>query len=150
MTGYVNSIQSLGAVDGPGVRYVVFMQGCPLRCACCHNPETWDLSGGKEYTAAEVAAKAERYREYFGNDGGITLSGGEPMLQPAELVDLCRAVHAAGKDVMAYTGFTYEELLDRQKDDPALAELLNEIDTLVDGRFILAQRDLTQIGRAHV
>ncbi len=79
--GRVHSVQTLGTLDGPGVRFVVFTQGCPLRCACCHNPDTWDKCGGKEYSAAELAAKAERYREYFGRDGGVTLSGGEPLLQ---------------------------------------------------------------------
>ena len=80
-TGRIHSIQTLGTLDGPGVRFVVFLQGCNLRCACCHNPDTWDISGGKEYTAAELAARAERYKEYFGADGGVTLSGGEPLLQ---------------------------------------------------------------------
>ena len=82
VTGRVHSIQSMGTVDGPGVRFVVFMQGCPLRCGCCHNPDTWDLKGGKEYTPCEIIERAKRCREYFGRDGGITLSGGEPLLQP--------------------------------------------------------------------
>ncbi len=91
-TGYINSIQTLGALDGPGVRFTVFMQGCNLRCGCCHNPETWDMAGGTAYTAKELADKAERYKEYFGFAGGITLSGGEPLLQAefaAELFSLC-------------------------------------------------------------
>ena len=92
MTGRVHSLQSLGAVDGPGIRYVVFMQGCPLRCACCHNPDTWDFDGGVEYTPDEIAEKVMKYRDYFGNDGGITVSGGEPLIQAefvCELFDLC-------------------------------------------------------------
>lgn len=91
--GYVSSIQSMGTVDGPGIRYVVFMQGCPLRCACCHNPETWETVGGEEYTADELLQKVIRYKEYFGNEGGITLSGGEPLMQPefaAEVFKKCR------------------------------------------------------------
>lgn len=80
--GFVHSIQTLGALDGPGIRFVVFFQGCNLRCGCCHNPDTWDLSGGTEYTAEGIVRKAERYRSYFGENGGITLSGGEPLLQP--------------------------------------------------------------------
>ncbi len=79
--GLVNSIQSMGTLDGPGVRFVVFMQGCNLRCGCCHNPETWEMRGKTEYTAKELAEKAEKYRTYFGKDGGVTLSGGEPLLQ---------------------------------------------------------------------
>ena len=81
VTGRVHSIQSLGTLDGPGVRFVVFLQGCHLRCGCCHNPDTWDRSGGTEYTASDIVEKAARYREYFGARGGITLSGGEPLLQ---------------------------------------------------------------------
>lgn len=91
--GQVHSIQTLGTVDGPGVRFVVFLQGCPLRCKCCHNPDTWDLKGTYEYTAEEIVKKAVRYREYFGIDGGITLSGGEPLLQARfakEIFILCK------------------------------------------------------------
>lgn len=93
VNGRISSFQSMGTLDGPGVRFVVFTQGCPLRCACCHNPETWDKSGGKVYTAEEVVNRALKYKEYFGKDGGITVSGGEPLLQPeftAEIFKLCR------------------------------------------------------------
>ncbi len=92
MTGRVHSLQSLGTVDGPGIRYVVFLQGCNLRCGCCHNPDTWDMSQGTEYTAEEILQKVLRFREYFGADGGITVSGGEPLLQAefcTELFSLC-------------------------------------------------------------
>ena len=91
--GQIHSIQTLGTVDGPGVRFVAFLQGCPLRCGCCHNPDTWALGGGEEYTAADLVAKVGRYRAYFGEKGGITLSGGEPLLQAAfvqEVFSLCR------------------------------------------------------------
>lgn len=91
--GKINSLQSLGTVDGPGVRFVVFMQGCNLRCGCCHNPDTWDMSSGKTYSAIEIANKAKRYKEYFGENGGITLSGGEPLLQAEfakEVFALCK------------------------------------------------------------
>ena len=93
MIGKIHSFQSLGTVDGPGVRYVVFMQGCPLRCKCCHNPDTWDFNGGKEYSASQVLEKAIRFKEYFGADGGITVSGGEPLMQSEfvnELFYLCQ------------------------------------------------------------
>lgn len=79
--GAVHSIQTLGTLDGPGVRFVVFLQGCPLRCGCCHNPDTWERDGGTQYTAHELADRAARYRTYFGTNGGVTLSGGEPLLQ---------------------------------------------------------------------
>ena len=92
-TGLINSIQTLGAVDGPGVRFVVFLQGCPLRCVCCHNPETQEFSGGRPVSAGEITEKVLRYREYFGEQGGITLSGGEPLMQPefaGEIFRRCR------------------------------------------------------------
>ncbi|MBR3767285.1 MAG: pyruvate formate lyase-activating protein [Clostridia bacterium] len=90
--GFVHSIQSLGTVDGPGVRFVVFLQGCNLRCKCCHNPDTWKFGTGTQYSAEEIVKKALRYREYFGKEGGITLSGGEPLLQSEfcrEIFSLC-------------------------------------------------------------
>ena len=92
--GRVHSFQSMGTVDGPGVRFVVFMQGCNLKCGCCHNPDTQSPSGGELYTPEEVFKKVTRCREYFGTDGGITLSGGEPILQPdfaRELFTLCKS-----------------------------------------------------------
>ena len=96
MTGRVHSFQSLGTVDGPGIRYVVFMQGCNLRCGCCHNPDTWDMNGGTEYTAEEILSKVLRFREYFGEKGGITISGGEPLLQADFCKELFRLCHENG------------------------------------------------------
>ena len=93
MTGSLHSFQSLGTVDGPGVRFVVFFQGCPLRCGCCHNPDTREMAAGKPFTPQEVLEKVLRCRSYFGKDGGITLSGGEPLMQAAfakELFALCK------------------------------------------------------------
>ena len=81
MTGRIHSFESFGTVDGPGIRFVIFMQGCPLRCLYCHNPDTWALSGGKEYTVEQVVSQAARYRNYFGSKGGVTISGGEPLVQ---------------------------------------------------------------------
>ena len=92
MTGRIHSFQSLGTVDGPGVRFVVFMQGCPLRCGCCHNPDTWAYTSGTEYTAEQILKKVKNFTDYFGADGGITVSGGEPLLQAefiSELFSLC-------------------------------------------------------------
>ena len=92
ITGRVHSIQSMGTLDGPGVRFVIFLQGCPLRCKCCHNPDTWEYDGGKEYSAEELVKKALRFKEYFGREGGVTISGGEPLLQTdfvKELFALC-------------------------------------------------------------
>ena len=92
MNGVIHSIQSLGTVDGPGVRFVAFLKGCNLRCSCCHNPDTWDKNGGEIFAAAELVDKAKRFKEYFGKEGGITLSGGEPLLQAQfarEVFSLC-------------------------------------------------------------
>ena len=96
MTGRIHSFQSLGTVDGPGVRFVVFMQGCNLRCGCCHNPDTWHMQDGKAYTPEDVAARVMRCRTYFGKQGGITVSGGEPLLQPQFVRELFRLCHEEG------------------------------------------------------
>lgn len=94
MSGYIHSIQSLGTLDGPGVRFVVFMQGCPLRCGCCHNPDTWETTGGTVYSAEDIVKKVVRFREYFGSDGGITLSGGEPLIQAEFAHEIFEKCHA--------------------------------------------------------
>jgi len=94
--GRIHSIQSMGTLDGPGVRFVLFLQGCPLRCKCCHNPDTWALEGGTECTAESMLKRVIRFREYFGQDGGITVSGGEPLLQAAFVRELFRLCHAEG------------------------------------------------------
>ena len=96
MTGRIHSFQSLGTLDGPGVRFVAFLQGCNLRCGCCHNPDTWDISGGKEYTAQEIIQRAVRFKEYFGEEGGITLSGGEPLLQSDFVKEIFTLAHENG------------------------------------------------------
>ena len=96
MTGHVHSLQSMGTLDGPGVRFVVFLSGCPLRCGCCHNPDTWALSDGTEHTAAELVERATHFREYFGREGGVTLSGGEPLLQAPFAREVFALCHEAG------------------------------------------------------
>ena len=96
MKGRVSSLQSLGTVDGPGLRYVIFLQGCPLRCVYCHNPETWDPAGGREYAPEELVEKVLRCRAYFGEQGGVTVSGGEPLLQAPFVAELFRQLKAAG------------------------------------------------------
>ncbi len=100
MIGRIHSVQTLGTVDGPGVRFVLFLQGCPLRCHCCHNPDTWEIGGGREVTPREIFSQVLRYRAYFGKDGGVTVSGGEPLLQAEfvrELFALCKkeGIHTA-------------------------------------------------------
>ncbi|MDY5231644.1 MAG: pyruvate formate-lyase-activating protein [Eubacteriales bacterium] len=79
--GHIHSTESFGAADGPGVRFIVFVRGCHMRCAYCHNPDTWEIGGGEEITASSLIKKALRYKSYWGAEGGITVSGGEPLLQ---------------------------------------------------------------------
>ena len=88
MMGRIHSVQSLGTVDGPGVRCVIFMQGCPLRCICCHNPDTWDFAGGEETDTDELCRRILRFRSYFGKNGGVTVSGGEPLMQAEFVTEL--------------------------------------------------------------
>lgn len=92
--GYVHSIETFGSVDGPGIRFVIFLTGCNMRCQFCHNPDTWALEGGTEYTAEELISKALRYRSYWGDTGGITVSGGEPLLQ----IDFVTELFAVAKE----------------------------------------------------
>ena len=88
MQGRVHSTESFGSADGPGVRYIVFLKGCPLRCAYCHNPDTWAAEGGELMEADRILDTAERYRRYWGPEGGITVSGGEALLQIDFLLEL--------------------------------------------------------------
>ena len=96
MIGNIHSIQSLGAVDGPGVRYVVFMQGCPLRCVYCHNPDTWLTEGGTPTDVDELVRKALRFRPYWKNGGGVTVTGGEPLLQAEFVEEFFARLHEHG------------------------------------------------------
>lgn len=124
-------------VDGEGLRFVVFTQGCPHRCEGCHNPQTHDPKGGYEINPACIL------REYFKNPltKGITFSGGEPFEQAKALLPIAEAVKANGDDVTIFTGYTLEELIAKQ--NPHIDELLLLCDILIDGRFIIAERDLT-------
>ena len=91
MKGRINSIETLGTLDGPGIRFVAFLQGCKLRCLYCHNPETWDTVGNSQLIeSTELIEKCLKYKNYFGNEGGITFSGGEPLLQPEFLLECLR------------------------------------------------------------
>ncbi len=95
MTGRIHSTDSFGTVDGPGVRFVVFFQGCPLRCQYCHNPDTWDFDGGREVTAEELMREYDSYKEFL-TSGGITATGGEPLAQPEFLAELFRLAKSKG------------------------------------------------------
>ena len=95
LIGHIHSVESMGLVDGPGVRAVVFLQGCPLRCRYCHNPDTQEGSG-TVVTAEELTARLLRFRPYFKRGGGVTFSGGEPLMQPEFLSEMLRRLHQAG------------------------------------------------------
>ena len=110
--GYVHSLESFGSVDGPGVRYVIFLTGCAMRCQFCHNPDTWDMQKGTLYTTDELLETAKKYRSYWGKKGGITVSGGEPLLQIDFLTELFRKAKAEGIHTTLDTSgnpFTREE-----------------------------------------
>ncbi|ERI89685.1 pyruvate formate-lyase 1-activating enzyme [Clostridiales bacterium oral taxon 876 str. F0540] len=116
LKGRVHSIESMGLVDGPGVRTVVFLQGCKLRCSYCHNPDTWATDGGTEYTPEELLRKIMRFKPYFERSGGgVTFSGGDPLLQPEfllEMLKLCKekGIHTA-LDTAGYGFGQYDEIL---------------------------------------
>ncbi len=117
LSGRIHSVESMGLVDGPGIRTVVFMQGCRLRCRYCHNPDTWELRSGKEklFTPEELVKKLIRFRPYYGEQGGVTFSGGEPLLQREFLLEslkLCRkeGIHTC-LDTAGCGNGGYEEIL---------------------------------------
>lgn len=110
--GYIHSLESFGAADGPGVRYIIFLNGCNMRCAFCHNPDTWKKEQGDRYTADELLKKAIRFKPYWKKDGGITVSGGEPLLQIDFVLDLFKKAKAMGITTCLDTAgepFTREE-----------------------------------------
>ena len=131
-------VQNDSIVDGPGIRTVIWTQGCSHNCKGCHNPETWDFNSGKEFTE-------DTKKELFSclalpYINGITLSGGDPLCSYDELLPLLKEIKEKfpNKNIWVYTGFTLEELIASNK-----TEILNYIDVLVDGKFILEQRDIT-------
>lgn len=112
MIGHIHSTESFGAADGPGVRFIVFMQGCHMRCRHCHNPDTWKMDGGDEVTADEILKRALRFKPYWGKDGGITISGGEPLLQIDFVIELFKKAKELGINTCIDTAgnpFTKEE-----------------------------------------
>ena len=109
MKGYIHSFESFGTVDGPGIRFVVFMQGCPMRCLYCHNPDTWQFSAGKQFSPKEVFENALKYKSYM-SDGGVTVSGGEPLMQTEFVTELFsllkqRGIHTA----LDTSGITFDK-----------------------------------------
>lgn len=94
--GSIDSVETMGLVDGPGIRYVVFLQGCKLRCLFCHNPETWKMEEKNTTTAEELIDKIKRYKNYFGKEGGVTFSGGDPLCQPEFLLECLKQCKQEG------------------------------------------------------
>jgi len=125
-------------VDGPGLRFVIFAQGCEHGCPGCHNPDTWDLSGGTLIETKELLEQIKATKLIK----GVTFSGGEPFLQALPLAWLGREVKMLGLDVITFTGYTWERLLELAKVDRAVEELLLVSDYIVDGPFIIGERDL--------
>ncbi len=132
----INGIVNDSIVDGPGLRLAVFTQGCIHNCEDCHNPQTHDFNGGYDMSVDEIMNK------FLENPllSGITLTGGDPLEQPAECLEIAKRVKKLNKSVWVYTGYTIEELYD--KNDEVINELLNNIDVLVDGEFVKAEKSL--------
>lgn len=125
-------------VDGPGLRFTVFTQGCPHHCEGCHNPETHDANGGKEVEPSDIIA--QMLSNPFTD--GLTLSGGEPFSQASDCFTIAEEAHKHKLNVWTYSGYTFEALLELSKNNADIASLLKETDILVDGPFILSQRTL--------
>ncbi|NLG92767.1 MAG: anaerobic ribonucleoside-triphosphate reductase activating protein [Clostridiales bacterium] len=133
----ISGVEPESIVDGKGFRYVVFTQGCPHHCPGCHNPQTHDFNGGKWVDIEDL------FSEICENPllNGVTFSGGEPFCQPRPLAELAKRVHEKKLNVTVFTGYLYEELVNRH--DPDVDALLAQTDVLIDGPFLLAERDLT-------
>lgn len=127
MDGYVHSYESFGTVDGPGIRFVVFMQGCPMRCLYCHNPDTWQLNAGKKVSAEEVARAALKYKSYFTGGGGVTVSGGEPLLQVGFVQELFTLLKQNG----VHTALDTSGIIYSEKEPHALDVLLSVTDLVL-------------------
>lgn len=125
-------------VDGPGIRFSVFAQGCPHRCPGCHNPQSHDPLGGSEMAVEDIIARLDKNPLL----DGVTLTGGEPFFQAEDCAKIAKAAHEKGLNVWTYTGYTYEQLLAGQDKQPGWKALLEETDVLVDGQFILEERSL--------
>ena len=136
-------LQSDSIVDGPGLRTVIWTQGCAHHCPECQNPQTWDFKGGGLVPVSEVLKAIDELE----NQAGITFSGGDPMYQPEACAEIAKYCKEKGYNIWVYTGFTYEELMNLAKTKPIYKEFLKYIDILVDGPFLIKERDLSLLFR---
>lgn len=127
-----SKLQRNSIVDGEGIRAVVWTQGCPHNCPNCHNPETHDYNGGFLIDVEELKEEINS----LDSEVGVTLSGGDPFVQPEACLEIAKYCHKIDLNVWCYTGYTYEQLLKKSEEEPIIMEFLKEIDILVDGRFI--------------
>lgn len=134
----ISGIEPESIVDGPGIRYTVFVQGCPHHCEGCHNPQTHDFNGGKLVEMEKIIEEIKKNPLL----SGVTFSGGEPFCQPEELTELGMEIKKLGLNLVCYSGFTFEELLAMSENKPSVLGLLNIIDILIDGKFVLAEKSL--------
>ena len=125
-------------VDGPGIRFTIFTQGCPHRCDGCHNPETHDFNGGRMADVDKILYKITENPLIK----GVTFSGGEPFCQPEPLAYLAKKLKEMGYHIMSYSGYTFEQLFDMSGENSYIRDLLENLDILVDGPFILSERSL--------
>ncbi|MBQ9949701.1 MAG: anaerobic ribonucleoside-triphosphate reductase activating protein [Clostridia bacterium] len=138
----IAGVMSDSIVDGPGLRLSIFTQGCPHACVGCHNPETHDPNGGLEFETDDFISRVRDELIHNPILSGITLSGGEPIAQVSAVLRVAKAVREMGKTVVLFSGYTYEELIAMSENEPDIKELLSLCMLLVDGRFILEQRNL--------
>lgn len=139
----ISGIVDDSIVDGPGLRYTIFVQGCPHHCPECHNPQTHCFDGGQERTLQSLMVDILENPLLY----GVTFSGGEPFCQPEALAALGRQIKKKNLNIICYTGYTYEKLLEKAEDETGIMELLDVTDVLVDGPFIIEKRDLNLLYR---
>lgn len=136
-------LQPDSIVDGDGIRTVIWTQGCKHKCPMCHNPETHDMTGGALVDVEDIKEEIKNLK----NQDGVTFSGGDPFYQPRECAELAKYIHSLGMNVWAYTGFTFEKLLEMSKEDKYVMDFLKEIDILIDGPFIFALKNFNLLFR---
>ena len=146
MYGYIHSTESFGSVDGPGVRFIIFVSGCPMRCQFCHNPDTWNMNDGEKTEVEALVKKALRCKPYWKNGGGVTVSGGEPLMQIDFLIELFKQLKSEGVHTVIDTSgapFTREEpFFSKFEELMSLTDLL-----LVDIKHIDAEKHKELTGR---